>query len=336
MYILAERFEDAAAADTIIDDIIDLNSNGKGPMWSYMYDRIYDETLRDSPLRKLVRDGLLYEEDYKDVQPASLPRQMLADFILEDARIKKSIWETEKTVEQVYRAELETMDPARYHRRPDEQARRSPVATHDGRRDAKARGTSITAGQNDEHPTERDRQVKCVYNYDSGEDDIAGPGKIRFNSSFDVLVGPDQKKFIIHPGVILGRSDFFETSRKDVWKSKGVETPTILKDDNPADFHAYIEMLYTNRTTLKDKEVTRWIEAGCPKAEWTALKSRLFSLFEKLVRLYVLADGFVDYKSIDIVIDELQRISSYFQKLLLPSELCEICLRKHRRKEPPT
>jgi len=323
LYILAEKFEDPAAADIIIDDIVDLNSNGKGPMWSHMYDRIYDETLPDSPLRKLVRDGLLYEEDYKDVQPDSLPRQMLADFILEDARIKKSVWETEKTVEQVYRTELETMDPARYHRRPDEQTRRNSVATHDGRRDAKARGTWITAGRNDEHPTERDRQVKCVYNYGSGEDGIAGLGKGRFDSSFDVLVGPDQEKFVIHPGVIFGRSEFFKTSRKDVWKSKELETPTILEDDNPTDFHAYIEMLYTDRITLKDENMTCWIEAGCPKAEWTALEDRLLSLFEKLVRLYVLTDKFMDYKSTDIVIDELRRISSYFHKLLLPSELCE-------------
>lgn len=40
LYILAERFEDAAAADTIIDDIVDLNSYGEGPMRSHMYDRM--------------------------------------------------------------------------------------------------------------------------------------------------------------------------------------------------------------------------------------------------------------------------------------------------------
>lgn len=32
LYIPSEKFEDPAAADIIIDDIVDLNSNGKGPM----------------------------------------------------------------------------------------------------------------------------------------------------------------------------------------------------------------------------------------------------------------------------------------------------------------
>lgn len=58
-------------------------------------------------------------------------------------------------------------------------------------------------------------------------------------------------------------------------------------------------------------------------SEWVALKDRLFSLFEELVLLYVLADGFLDYKSTGLVIDVPRRISSYFQNLLLPSELCE-------------
>lgn len=72
-----------------------------------------------------------------------------------------------------------------------------------------------------------------------------------YSNSFDVLVGPEKKKFAVHYDIVAGRSDYFKVARSSQW-NKDPQVPTDLSDADPSTFQDYEHLVYTNETPEPD------------------------------------------------------------------------------------
>lgn len=102
-YLLADMLQDPQTANMVIDAIIQCCADAGRCLTVAMAELVYEKTLHGNPLRKLVRDFLVYKtasEHYVLLQapdfPADLARDIAAEFI------RRKDGNNTKTVEDVY------------------------------------------------------------------------------------------------------------------------------------------------------------------------------------------------------------------------------------------
>ncbi|KAK3642403.1 hypothetical protein LTR56_010756 [Elasticomyces elasticus] len=109
--------------------------------------------------------------------------------------------------------------------------------------------------------------------------------KLDFSKHFRVLVGEEQKEFIVHKDPISLRSTFFTAAASETWNAAG--KPIELQEYTPNVFSDYLKCVYTNAVNIDDgKEV--YIQE-----------------INHAISIYVLADYLGDCKSMNLVIDSI-------------------------------
>jgi hypothetical protein len=104
-----------------------------------------------------------------------------------------------------------------------------------------------------------------------------------FTKFFQVLVGPDEKVFVVHKEVIIARSPFFEAASSERWNK--LDQNIKLPEDEPHIFSRYLQCVYQDVVIAKGN---------------LGLASQL----TQLVKLYIMADKFGDLTSSNLIIDK--------------------------------
>ncbi|KAK4579963.1 hypothetical protein LTR86_000165 [Recurvomyces mirabilis] len=116
--------------------------------------------------------------------------------------------------------------------------------------------------------------------------------KIDYADYLRVVVGPEQKEFMVHRDIITERSKFFQKAVSTRWYCEDKNKPFELPEDDPEIFGAYLQCLYDNRVDLSFSK-----EEG------------MISVLEAM-RLYVLADKLGDLESMNTTIDCINQQSA--------------------------
>jgi hypothetical protein len=141
-----------------------------------------------------------------------------------------------------------------------------------------------------------------------GERLIAENRRYDFSQSFDVLVGPDKKKFAVHYDIIADRSGFLTAARTYRWnKDPQVPVEVALSGADPQEFSDYLQLVYASTIAPPDPILLRYYSGADEKEEDARLASE--SYFHMLARLYVLADKLEDTMSANLVMDHLLEFS---------------------------
>lgn len=141
-----------------------------------------------------------------------------------------------------------------------------------------------------------------------------------FSRSFDVLVGPEKKRFSVVHDILTARSGFFEASRSARWK-KDSSIPTDLSDHDPQEFSDYLALIYTGDLSCSDATLSQWYIENCPDEDerWAEIGTAHVEYLQNLASLYVLADKLDDPVSANLIIDKFVKIYDDSGNILLPS-----------------
>jgi len=107
-------------------------------------------------------------------------------------------------------------------------------------------------------------------------------GRFDFAAMTEVIVSLDQKKFLIHSDLLRARSTFFKARLSQAWDT--TKQPITLTDMESSHFNNYLAVVCGSGFAKAMKDSDRVVQ---------------------LARLWVLADRFGDYKSANIIIDEI-------------------------------
>jgi hypothetical protein len=125
LYLLADRLQDIATANMIIDEIIQYSDIVRAAPGSQNYDHIYKHTAPHNPLRILMRDYFLHETSPTDERAVKgLPPELMTDVLLEFMRIKDQHWDS--GVQDAFAHDLSDhtkKDKCYYHQHDDKHPR---------------------------------------------------------------------------------------------------------------------------------------------------------------------------------------------------------------------
>jgi hypothetical protein len=103
----------------------------------------------------------------------------------------------------------------------------------------------------------------------------------------EVIVGIEQRKFIIHPEILCKQSQFFQSACSQRWNADS--KPIALPDTTPQTFNDYLTLVYRDKVG-KAQEVQSYIA--------------------RLIRLYLFADKLGDLKAANKGIDRIIKFSN--------------------------
>ena len=134
IYLLADKLQDLATANMAIDEIISFSD----AVWTVPLpdecSHVYSHTPRNSPLRVLMRDYCIYENNPSILASMvnEFPRDLVNDIMLEVLRIKTM--DKNKTVAKAFEKELTAFtreDRCHYHQHDDKHPRCVPKPKRD-------------------------------------------------------------------------------------------------------------------------------------------------------------------------------------------------------------
>lgn len=139
-----------------------------------------------------------------------------------------------------------------------------------------------------------------------------------FSQSFDVLVGPEKKRFSVPRDILIERSGFFEAARSPRWKQDPSD-PTDLSDHDPQEFSSYLEIVYTGKLSYSDDKLAQWYGEGCHQDQYEQVSTARCRREQWLAILYVLADKLQDPLSANIAMDNFLDAHNKARMVLDPS-----------------
>lgn len=141
-----------------------------------------------------------------------------------------------------------------------------------------------------------------------------------FSESFDVLVGPEKKRFSVYYDILTERSGFLRTARSSRW-IKDSQQATDLTDLHPEVFSHYLQLVCTGKFVQPNAAVSQPSEGGHQNAVETAARAieASQSHLKALAKLYVLADKLEDLTSANLVMDEFLAAHGKTTKIVLAS-----------------
>jgi len=123
---------------------------------------------------------------------------------------------------------------------------------------------------------------------------------------FDVLVGPEQKRFTVHHGMMAHHSGFFRAARSSRW-NQDPQAPMELIDVEPWEFRDYLQLVYA-RTYIEPRgELRDYINdtQHHPKERFSAICKLGVDHYMALFKLQMLADRLDDLESANLVMDAI-------------------------------
>ena len=172
----------------------------------------------------------------------------------------------------------------------------------------------MTGDSSDQPPTKR---VKYAAHPLPEERLLAENRRYDFTQTFDVLVGPEKKRFTVYHDMMTDRSGFFKAARSSRW-TDDPRTPTDLTDHDPEDFANYLQLIYGGGCIQPDEELTQYFKDGKPKARSSTALKLGNDHYGTLFKLYILADKLEDLKSANLVMNEILRFGDEFGRFLCP------------------
>lgn len=129
--------------------------------------------------------------------------------------------------------------------------------------------------------------------------------------TFEVTVGKQSRRFTIHTDVFTGRSGVLAALHRPEPDSQ--EQPVDLKGEDPKLFQAYLNCVYFGSETLEQwadaAEAENEAEPDEEKRKEEQAAANL--VFERLIRLYLLAERMADSKTANMAIGEIIRASDH-------------------------
>ena len=172
----------------------------------------------------------------------------------------------------------------------------------------------MAGDSSDQPPTKR---VKYAAHPLPEERLLAENCRYDFTQTFDVLVGPEKKRFTVYHDMMTDRSGFFKAARSSRW-TDDPRTPTDLTDHDPEDFANYLQLVYGGGCIPPDEELTQYVKDGTPEARSSAAYRLYNDHYEALFKLYILADKLEDLKAANLVMDEILHFGDEFSRFLPP------------------
>ena len=128
----------------------------------------------------------------------------------------------------------------------------------------------------------------------------------------EVTVGSptaQSKRFTIHTNVFTGRSGVLAALRRSGPDDQ--TQPVDLRGEDPELFHAYLNFVYLGPETVEQwADASEAETAAKPEGNTKDEKQAVADLvFEKLIRLYLLAERLIDFKTANMVVAEIVRAS---------------------------
>jgi hypothetical protein len=123
---------------------------------------------------------------------------------------------------------------------------------------------------------------------------------------FDVLVGPERKRFTVHHGMMTHHSGFFRAARSSRW-NQDPRAPTDLTDVDPWEFADYLQLVYA-RTCIEPRGKLRYYindKELYPKERLSVICRLSSGHYKALFRLHMLADRLDDLESANLVMDAI-------------------------------
>lgn len=150
-------------------------------------------------------------------------------------------------------------------------------------------------------------------------------GYCRYDQSFDVLVGPEKKRFSVYHDILTERSGFLKAARSSRW-TEDPQKPTDLTDLDPEVFSHYLQLVYASKFVQPDAAVPKPSESGYQTAEEKAASAveASHSRLKALVKLYVLADKLEDLTSANLIMDEFLAVHKKATKIVLSSLILRV------------
>jgi len=173
----------------------------------------------------------------------------------------------------------------------------------------------MTDNSPDQPPTKRVKYVARRPTIPALRERFADQCRYDFSQSFDVLVGPEKKRFSVYYNILTKRSRFLQAARSSRW-TKDSQRPTDLTDFDPEVFSNYLRLVYTGEIFQPEQLG----EDGWAEATETAFNSDL----SELIKLYELADKLEDLTSVNLIMDEF--LASYQEawRMFIPSVTTQI------------
>jgi hypothetical protein len=133
----------------------------------------------------------------------------------------------------------------------------------------------------------------------------ANGSRFNFKDTFEVLTGkgPNEQRFTVHRELFTRRSSFTEAASSSRWNS-GNTKPVDLTEHEPEVFASYMQCVYLGSVT--EPEVPELVDGY---------------YFGALIALYLLADKLQDIITMNLVVDEILRVSGELLKLPCEFEL---------------
>ena len=145
-----------------------------------------------------------------------------------------------------------------------------------------------------------------------------------FARTFDVVVGspPNQQTFTLHHDVMTQRSKYFAAARSGRWNEKDPDKPTDLQHEDPEVFKNYLHCAYFDRVGVEGLEIDeegRFVESAASDEKMREEyhtedldvefrhTMRIIRRFSGLMKVYLLANMLLDYKTANMVVDETIR-----------------------------
>lgn len=135
----------------------------------------------------------------------------------------------------------------------------------------------------------------------------ADGSRLDFDAYITVLVGKEEKSYMVHEGVITNHSRFFRAACSGQFK-EAQERVVCLPETDPKLFSAYLQHVYTDRVVIMAPE-----EAAADKAGT--------SQYIKLSELYVLADKLDDLRLRNDIVDCTIQLEAAVKTLPSPAAI---------------
>lgn len=123
-------------------------------------------------------------------------------------------------------------------------------------------------------------------------------------SVFDVAVGKPPfriKRFVLHTEVFKDRTALLDVERSE-------DDTVVLINEDPEIFLSYLNIVYFGKNALEQSADIPMPDPS-PEAPLDARQDVADLQFEKLIRLYLLADSLEDVETANMIVDEIIRFS---------------------------
>ncbi|KAK3715689.1 hypothetical protein LTR37_006914 [Vermiconidia calcicola] len=150
--------------------------------------------------------------------------------------------------------------------------------------------------------------------------------KLDYLEDITVLVGPDEKRYVVHKNLVCDNSSFFRAACNGDWKETK-EKVVRLPEVDPDIFANYLGWIYTGELDVRDASSV----ASAPKYHDNMPVKEQTVLEIRTVDTYAFGDMVQDVRFCNTVVDELKRLVEDTKSIPAMSSVEHLYERVHRK-----